>query len=240
MKYLVYEPSFWELFPTAEIGILSVDNVRPSSDISPELQKRAASLLAHANSTAQKWVPEPTISQNEVVAIWRDAYRKFKTKGGARCSVENLLKRILKDNPVSSIAPSVDVSNAISLKYALPIGVENLDAIQGNLRVAITQGGDPFLPIGSDEQEPTLPGELAYLDDAGAVCRCWNWRDGQRTQVDDTTPHCIFAMENLDPARSADLHAAIDELQTLVEEILGATTCYKGYITKDNPQVQIA
>ena len=54
----------------------------------------------------------------------------------------------------------------------------------------MTEGGDYFLPIGETESDSTLPGEIAYLDDAGAVCRCWNWRDGQRTQASDETPHC--------------------------------------------------
>lgn len=44
-----------------------------------------------------------------------------------------------------------------------------------------TKGGDAFTPLGEDaESDPTLPGELAYVDDAGAVCRCWNWREGVR------------------------------------------------------------
>lgn len=44
-----------------------------------------------------------------------------------------------------------------------------------------TKGGDAFTPLGEDaESDPTLPGELAYVDDAGAVCRRWNWREGVR------------------------------------------------------------
>ena len=47
------------------------------------------------------------ISENEVVKVWRDTYSKFPSKKGARCSLENLLKRIIHDNPVGTILPSV-------------------------------------------------------------------------------------------------------------------------------------
>ena len=84
-------------------------------------------------------------------------------------------------------------------------------------------------------------GALCLLvDDAGAVCRCWNWRDGQRTQASDETPHCMFFMENVDPARSADLHAAIDEMAELAEAILGGTVTNKDFLTKDHPKTALA
>ena len=212
-KRFVVEDSFWQVFPDVEIGVLCVDGIKPTDQIGEEEAKAAAKFLDRANASAEEWLTSSAISQNEVVAVWRDAYRKFKTKKGARCSVENLLKRVLKDNPVGHIVPSVDVSNAISLKYALPIGAE--------------------------ESDPTLPGEIAYLDDAGAVCRCWNWRDGQRTEVSDATPHCMFIMENVMPERSADLHAAIDELAEKCEQLLGATVTNKDFVTREHPETEL-
>lgn len=215
MGKFVVEDSFWKLLLEVEIGIVCVGGILPTDQISKEGAARAAKLLDVTNNVAERWLTSTTISRNEIVAVWRQAYQKFKTKKGARCSVENLLKRVLKDNPVGHINPAVDVSNAISLKYALPIDAENLDAVEGTFRLVQTEGGDRLLPIGEEESDPTLPGEVAYLDDGGAICRCWNWRDAQRTEVSDATPHCVFIMENVDPSRSADLHAASDEVARL-------------------------
>ncbi len=240
MKKFVVEDSFWELFPEVEIGIVCLDGILPSDQISDENIARAEELLNKANGLAGRWLDNPTVSKNEVVAVWRKAYQQFKTKKGARCSVENLMKRVLKDNPVGHIVPSVDITNAVSLKYALPIGIENIDAIEGTFCLRKTEGGDYFLPIGEEESDPTLPGEVAYIDDAGAVCRCWNWRDGQRTEASDETPHCTVIMENVDPARSADLHAAIDEVAQLAEEILGARVTNKDFLTREHAQTELA
>lgn len=236
MKQFIVEDSFWEIFPHATIGVLVVDGIKPTDQIDPALSARAEKELKRANIVARKWVPSNTISKNDAVAIWREAYRKFKTKKGARCSIENLLKRVIYDNPVGHINPIVDTSNAVSLTYAMPMGAENVDALEGTFRLRVCEGGDPFLAIGEDVEDPTLPGELAYVDDAGAVCRCWNWRDGQRTAAGDNTPHCMFIMENLDPARVSDLHAAIDMMEGFTSEILGATTVNKDFLDRSHTE----
>ncbi len=141
---------------------------------------------------------------------------------------------------MGSISPSVDIYNAISLKYALPLGGEDIDAFQGDLRLCITEGGDAFLPLGEGAQDdPTLPGELAYLDDAGAVCRCWNWRDGVRTALTDNTRNAFLIVECVDPERVDDCRAATEELAGLVEAHLGATIAVKELVTADHREVVI-
>ena len=221
MKKLVAESSFWELFPDAAIGVLVVRGLKPAAAVPPEDAAAVARLLRDANEQANRHLTSNTISENEAVRVWREAYRRFKTKKGARCSIENLLKRVLKGNPVGSITPSVDVYNAISLKYALPVGGEDLDALAGDLRLGITEGGDPFLPIG----------------DEGAVCRCWNWRDGQRTALADSSANAILVMECADPARTGDLNDALDEFAQLMERYLGASIEVRAVVDRAHPEV---
>lgn len=239
MQKFIAEESFWELFPDAAISVLVVQDMMPEEQISSENKKTAAALLAAANIEADKHLVSNTISQNPVVAVWRDAYGKFAKKKGARCSMENLLKRVLKGNPVGSITPSVDISNGISLSHAFPMGTEDTDKLVGDFRLAVTQGGDDFLPIGEEEPDPTLPGELCYLDDAGAVCRCWNWRDGQRTEVTDASRNQIFIMECIEPDRIDELRTANDELAQQLADCLGATIVTKDIITHDHPEAVI-
>ena len=235
MKQFVTEDSFWDLFPEARIGIVVAHGMKPTGEVAPEDAAAIARALAEANAKADQHLESNTISQNAVVAVWRDAYQQFKTKKGARCSIENLLKRVLKGNPVGSITPSVDIYNTISLKYALPVGGEDIDAMQGDIRLGITEGGDSFIALGEDEEAPTLEGELCYRDDAGAICRCWNWRDGQRTALTDDSRKAFLIVESVDPARADDLQAAIDELAELVSERLGATIFAKKVVTRDDP-----
>lgn len=240
MKKFITEDSFWQLFPGASLGVVVAHDMKPASEVSPESVAEIQALLARANTLAERHLESPTLSENAPVRVWRQAYQQFKTKRGARCSIENLLKRVLKGNPVGTISPSVDIYNAMSLKYALPFGGEDIDAFEGDLRLTVTQGGDAFLPLGEGaENDPTLPGELAYLDDAGAVCRCWNWRDGVRTALTDDTRNAFLIVECVDPDRVEDCRAATDELAELIETHLGATIAVKDLITTDHREVAI-
>ena len=150
MKSFIAEDSFWELFPQAAIGVVVVKGMKPAAQILQEDVDAIAALLDRANIDAERHLTSDTISENAPVKAWREAYRLFKTKKGVRCSVENLLKRVLKGKPVGHITPAVDIYNTISLTYALPVGGEDLHAIEGILRLAVTDGGDAFLPLGEE------------------------------------------------------------------------------------------
>ena len=238
MQKFIAEESFWKLFPEAAIGVIVARGMKPADEVPAEDAAAIATLLREANAQADRHLTSNTISQNEVVRVWRDAYQQFKTKKGARCSIENLLKRVLKGNPVGSITPAVDIYNAVSLKYALPVGGEDIDTFEGDLRLGITEGGDAFRALGEDEDDPTLPGELCYRDDAGAVCRCWNWRDGQRTMLTGNTKNAFLILECVDPARTDDLKAAAAMLAEKVQALCGGTASVH-ILSKDAPETEL-
>lgn len=240
MQKFIVEESMWELFPEAAIGVVVARGMKRGDQISAEDKAEIATLLKEANEAANHYLTSNVISENAVVKVWREAFQKFKTKKGARCTLENILKRVLKGNPVGPIFPAVDLCNMLGLKYALPFGIENTDAMVGNFRLCITQGGDSFLPIAEDAQEePTLPGELCYLDDVGAVCRCWNWRDGQRTAVDDATENAIVIIECIEPDRMNVLEKAVNETAELLARYFEAEVKVQAVVTKEAPEIVI-
>lgn len=100
-------------------------------------------------------------------------------------------------------------------------------------------GGDAFRALGENEDDPTLPDELCYRDDAGAVCRCWNWRDGQRTALTDDSESAFLIIECVDPSRIDDLRAALDEFSQLIERYLGASIEAHAIVDRSNPEVVI-
>lgn len=239
MRKFIVDENFWKIFPTAKIAVLTVKNVKELVQLDEKSAAEIKQLLDDANKKAKKYLPSDVISENPVIRVWREAYAKFPTKKGARCSIESLLKRVLHDHPVKTIAPTVDITNAISLKYAFPIGAENIDAFVGDIHVGIMKGGEDFWPIGSDKPEPPLAGEIAYYDEAGVICRCWNWRDGKRTEVTDETTTEFMAMECIEPERYSQLEEAIDELEDLLRRYVGAETMYKAILDKEYSEMNI-
>jgi DNA/RNA-binding domain of Phe-tRNA-synthetase-like protein len=239
MKQFKAEQSFWDLFPESEIGILIMEEIRNDPEEKNPAYDKINSLLHTANREAVKFITDTVLSQNKVVAVWREAFMKFKTKKGARSSIEALLRRIDKGNAVGPINPLVDLYNAISLTFGLPCGMEDLDAVKGDLRLTITKGGDDFLALGDEAPDPTLPGELCYLDDIGGVCRCWNWRDGQRTMLTEHTKRAIAVIESVDPGRHDDLREAVQALAAWAQETGVATVKTIAIVNKNNRSVDL-
>ncbi|HEM6592422.1 B3/4 domain-containing protein [Streptococcus suis] len=217
MSQFVVDSSFWSLFPDAKIGVLLLKDYKTPSESPEDLVK----LLEESNEIAQKFLTEDTFSENEVIQTYRQAYQKFKTKKGAHSSIEALLKRSASDRPVSTISPLVDIYNAASLRFGLPCGAEDIDTFVGNLQLTITEGEDEFYLIGDENNNPTLPGEVCYKDDKGAVCRCFNWRDGERTMITDETKNAFLVMELVNSDRVEDLENALDFISQHAEKFLG-------------------
>lgn len=235
MKKFVIDRSFWELFPAATIGVLLLRSYENAEESPQEL----IDMLNESNQLAARYLTAENFSDNPVVQVWRQAFRKFKTKKGARCSIEALLKRSTGENPVHTINPLVDIYNSASLRYALPVGSEDMDTFVGDLRLTVTEGGDDFHLIGEEESSPSLPGELVYKDDAGAVCRCFNWRDGERTMITGKTRNAFMIIENLEPERIDDLNAIMDFVQENAEKYLHADV-KKTILDINNPEMVIS
>lgn len=218
-KRFVIEEDFWQLFPAAKVGIIVCNGI----DNHIKEQDKYLPMIQEGEKQCTQYFINPEFSKNPVVAVWREAFSKFKTKKGARSSIEALLKRINNGNHLNTINPLVDIYNSISLKYALPCGGEDIDKFVGNIRLTKATGNEEFITYGSDESEPPYEGEICYKDDQGAICRCWNWREGVRTILTEDTTNAFMIIELVDPSREEDFNAALNELAGLIKENLGGT-----------------
>jgi DNA/RNA-binding domain of Phe-tRNA-synthetase-like protein len=221
MSQFRVDSSFWALFPQCKIGVVILEGINNQVQPGSDQQVWLESELLKANQEARVFLTEEVLSQNQVIAVWRKAFMQFKSKKNVRSSIESLLKRVEKGREVGSINPLVDLYNIISLRYALPAGGEDLDQVVGLLNLKVTEGGDEFIALGEEERDDTLPGEICYVDEAGAVCRCWNWREGQRTMLTEQTKRSIVLFESIDPERHQVLQLAMNEFIGSVEHILG-------------------
>ncbi|CAM3731913.1 B3/B4 domain-containing protein [Clostridium perfringens] len=217
MKKFIIEDDFWELFPNAKIGIITCNGI--DNTIKDENQYK--DMISQGEKEALNHLPNEEFSSNEVIKVWRDAFKKFKTKKGARSSIEALLKRVSTGKGLGTINPLVDIYNSISLKYAMPCGGEDMDKFIGDIRLTKATGDESFITLGSDKSEPPYEGEIVYKDDEGAICRCWNWRESVRTMLTEDTKNAFLCIELVDENREKDFENALKELSQLVEKNLG-------------------
>ena len=234
MKKLVMEQPFLDIFPDSKIGILvckGIDNHIKEED-------KYENYLKECQKLAAEHIQNPEFTQNPIIRTWRDAFYKFKTKKGARCSIEALLKRVSKGNDIGTIIPLVDIYNGISLKYGVPIGGENIDAFDGDIRLTVAEGGEEFITYGSDKSEPPYPGEVVYKDNTGAICRCFNWRESVRTMLTEDTTNAFMIIETVAGERDDVMDQALEEMKAMIEQELGGTVT-KHIADAANPEVII-
>lgn len=227
------EDSFRALFPEARIGAVvvhSIDNTRNEHE--------CEALLLRAAAEATLRLGDADVSSHRSIAPWREAYRSFGAKPSKyRSSVENLL-RSARSGSVHSINPLVDLYNSVSLRLLLPCGGEDLWAVQGDIRLTRATGiahcfnshphtggwlGEPFVPLGSSEEQTPQPGEVIYRDDVGVICRRWNWREAERTKLTPSTTDAFLCIEALPPVDEHELRTACAELAALVQYNLGGS-----------------
>ena len=219
IKFII-EDEFWSVFPKAKLGVVVCKGIDNSlSDV-----EAYETMLQDAELEAKKFFVNEEFSSNPVIAVWREAFQKFKTKKGVRASIEALLKRVHNGNHIGTINPLVDIYNSISLRFGLPCGGEDIVTFVGDIRLTKAAGDEEFMLLGSEENAPPYEGEIVYKDDAGAICRCWNWREAKRTMLTENTKNAFLCVELVDETRAEDFGNALNELSDLVSKRLGGVT----------------
>ncbi|NLY81270.1 MAG: B3/4 domain-containing protein [Clostridiales bacterium] len=238
MKKFIIADEMFKMFPDLQIGIVVCEGINNNYN-EENTESFYEKEIREAEKTAKKYLTETVFSDNEVIKCWREAFRKFKTKKGARCSIEALLKRIEKENHLGTINPLVDIYNTISLLYGIPCGGEDIDNIKGDILLTKALGTESFITLGSDKSEPPYEGEVVYKDDEGAICRCWNWREGVRTMLTEETKNAFICLEQVDSNRIDELSEALDVLLNKIESKQGAN-CRIQVLNTENREMEIS
>jgi DNA/RNA-binding domain of Phe-tRNA-synthetase-like protein len=167
------------------------------------------------------------------IAAWRAAFSAFGAKPSKYpCSAEALAARVLKGGTLPRVNVLVDLYNAVSVQALTPVGGEDLDHLQGGLRLAIADGAELF----DGHDGAPRPGEIVWRDDAGVTCRRWNWRQGRRTQLTDATTCAFFVFDRLPGLAEDQLDAAVAQLESLLKARWTGCATRRIRLDRDHPR----
>ncbi|HDR2834305.1 TPA: B3/4 domain-containing protein [Enterobacter mori] len=215
------------------------------ADIAPGF--RALSILVEAAPITQPEVAPAALAQASQQMLnddvqWADAHLSewdevFKAFGAkpkrTPCSAAALRKRVLKDGSLPSLDPVVDIYNAVSIRYAIPVGGENLAAYSGAPRLTLADGSEPFDAFKEGQPVVEYPdaGEVIWRDDLGVTCRRWNWRQGVRTRLDSRAQSMWFILESLPSMPLEALEEAGEELVNNLQRLMPGATAQVQLLT---------
>jgi DNA/RNA-binding domain of Phe-tRNA-synthetase-like protein len=154
-----------------------------------------------------------------------------------RSAAEALLRRFRQGEAIPRLHPLVDVCNAISLAFALPVAVFDLSGVDSYLEVRHARGDEQYLAF-SGEIEIPAPGEIIFADGANQVhARRWTFRQSRRSTVTPETRNVLIVSEGLHETAPTDVRALIE---ALAEEIraLWSPPRQQAMLTAQSPRLE--
>lgn len=229
MKFEVSKELF-ELLPDACFGVVAVSGVDNSRAL-PEVSAMLHASIAECESA----LADTVVKQSPDIVPYREAFRALGINPNKfMCSIEALLTRIAKGKGFPEISPVVDLGNAVSLKYRLPIGAHDMATVSQALEVRHAQEGDSFIPFGGGEAEKPEPGELIYVSDGQVRTRRWTWRQSEIGKIMPETSDLLFPIDGFTSVNLERVIAARDELAESIEKLFGARAVV-GMVNIDSP-----
>jgi DNA/RNA-binding domain of Phe-tRNA-synthetase-like protein len=210
-------PEIFELCPGYCWGKVLCWDLEPSRGADA-----ASSMLRTAAATVRESAALTDVASHPRIAAWRDAFSTFGARPSKfQSSVEALVRRARRGDDLPLIHPLVGLYNAVSLRWLLPIGGDDLDTIVGGLQLRRAQGGEQYHELGSGDDDPPLPGEVIYRDSQKVLCRRWCWRQGADSMITERSQAVVLNVHGLPPASRADVEAAARELAEIVPALCG-------------------
>ncbi|KAL2842118.1 Phenylalanyl-tRNA synthetase [Aspergillus pseudodeflectus] len=208
-------PEIFALRPDYRALLMVVEGL-PSgpSDASSE------AMLQEAENHVKELLSNSDVTNFPHIAAWRDTYKAFGAKPNkTRNSLEALTRRA--ESGLPRVNRLTDIYNAISVKHQIPLGGEDLDKYDGSPFLIRATGKEPFQTFSSGESavESAVPGEPVWCDATGITCRRWNWRQGPRTALTNTTSRVLFILDALEPCSDEDLTRAANELSSVLQRL---------------------
>ena len=193
------QDSFFQNIPNAVFGIIVVKNF----DNTKNYEFINKLFTQNLESSKEKF-KDVKIKEEPCILPYRDAFTKLGINPNKyMCSIEALMTRISKGKDIPSINQIVDLGNALSLKYELPLGVHDIDNfIDGNIEIREATKDDIFIPFGSTEIEHPEEGEIIYASNTEVKTRRWTWRQGENSKITEKSTNLFIPIdgftENLD------------------------------------------
>ena len=191
-------------------------------------------LLEEASDLAEERFLDKKVKEDETIIPYRDAFLKLGINPNKfQCSVEAMFTRISKGKRIPNINPLVNLNNAISLKYTLPMGTHDLSRSDLDVEMRYAKEDDTFIPMGTDEVEKPDDGEVVYVVGNQVRTRRWTWRQSNEGKIDENTSYVFFPIDGFKGINDDKVKEATEELERVLKEEFNCDTV-TGNVDKDN------
>jgi len=219
MQFIV-EDKVFAILPKVCFGIVvarDLDNKGSNKEITELLQRSIEAVRERFQTVKPKEHPD--------LQPYREAFNQMGINPNKfPCSIEALTTRIIKGGSLPNINQTVNLVNAYSLKYTLPMGAHDLDVTDGNIEVRFSRVNDVFVPFGQKDFELLDGKELVYASGNIIKTRKWIWRQSDFGKVTETSRNVFFPIDGFVDYNLEAVIAARNELAADLKRILNGRT----------------
>jgi DNA/RNA-binding domain of Phe-tRNA-synthetase-like protein len=186
--YFQHSSEIWRDFEELVPGVLLADGVTGEASVASQVASFTAIAEARLSDGSEGALPE--------IQAWRRAFAKMGLRPTQyRCAAEALLRRVRKEGSLPQIHPLIDLCNAVSLAFAIPVAVFDVSHIAGYAEVRYATGEETYVTFSGEIENPD-PHEVIYADDAGrAHARRWTNRQSGQSAVRESTSTALIVAE---------------------------------------------
>ena len=210
-----HSPEIRAAFPELAVGVVRVSGPFADVALRPEvigLIERARGRLA---AGGEGEFPE--------IAAWRRAFSRMGLKPTQyRSASEALLRRLRQEGALPPIHPLIDFANAVSVGFAVPIAVFDLERVEGGLEVRAAAGDESYLTFAGAVETPEL-GEVIFADAVRrAHARRWCNRQSGLSAIRPETREALVVAEAMHAGGEETIARLIETFEELLA-LQGAT-----------------
>src|SRR5918999_1138853 len=209
--YFRHSDAIWRDFPELVPGVLFAQGIG-SEVVRPQVARFAAIAESRLAGSSEAELPE--------IQAWRRAFSRMGLEPTRyRSASESLLRRFRKEGSLPEIHPLVDLCNAVSLAFAIPIAAFDVAQISEYVEVRYATGTETYVAF-SGEVETPAEREVVFADALGRVhARRWTNRQSGLSAVRPSTRTVLLVAE----AMHESGHGDVEELLATLAAQLSST-----------------
>jgi DNA/RNA-binding domain of Phe-tRNA-synthetase-like protein len=206
----------WRDFPELVPGAIFADGITGDVPAGDRVARFTAIARSRLDTAMESELPE--------IRAWRHAFTRMGLKPTQyRCASEALLRRLRKEGTLPPLHPLVDICNAASAAFAIPVAVFDVSKVSGRLEVRYAAGDEQYLTFSGEVEHPS-PGEVIFADQAGQVhARRWTNRQSGLSAVQAPTTTALIVAEAMHGTASSDLPELIAAIAEELHAIWSVT-----------------
>ncbi|MCV3240431.1 B3/4 domain-containing protein [Mesorhizobium sp. ZC-5] len=226
-----HSTEIWQDFPELVAGVLFAEGIGGNASIDAAVVKFNAIAATRLAAGPEGELPE--------IQAWRRTFSHMGLKPTQyRCASEALLRRFRQEGSLPRLHPLVDLCNAVSLAFAIPVAIFDVAKIAGDLQVRYATGAETYQTFSGEIENPGAR-EVIFADaESRAHARRWTNRQSGHSAVNASTSSVLIVAEAMHASAAADVRKLVAALAGELGAIW-SVTAKTGILERSSPRFEV-